>query len=82
MSQSSLLSQLQIDRKDDGPRGPDRSFPWWILGGLVGVIVVAVLRRGNPVPDEYSAAGSPAIRGKVQREELFFELKFLAVGTR
>ncbi|MET0273053.1 MAG: efflux RND transporter periplasmic adaptor subunit [Phenylobacterium sp.] len=41
MSRSSLLSQLQIDR--DRPGGPDRPFPWWIVGLAAAVVMAAAL---------------------------------------
>jgi RND family efflux transporter MFP subunit len=44
MNKSTLLSQLQIDRTDKAPRGPDRPFPWWwALGVIAGVAALAAL---------------------------------------
>jgi len=38
MNKSSLLSQLQIDRAAEGPRGPDRPFPWLMVLGAVAAL--------------------------------------------
>jgi RND family efflux transporter MFP subunit len=44
MNKSTLLSQLQIDRQGEGPRGSDRPFPWLaVLGGIVALVAVATL---------------------------------------
>jgi RND family efflux transporter MFP subunit len=43
MNRSTLLSQLQIDREP--ARGGDhhRPFPWWIVGVVAGVVLLAIL---------------------------------------
>jgi len=44
MNKSSLLSQLQIDRAAEGPRGPDRPFPWlMVLGAVAALAALAAL---------------------------------------